>query len=195
MIKINLSTNKKQLDLSNLGGLDFTKIKIGAVGIALVILYLPDFVLIPMWQEETEQINSKMSEKRRELSVLKGKISQVASLEKQIRDLKNQEENLGQKLVAVKQAISEKRNPSELLLYIAKNIPKELWIKELVLENNEMVIKGESLDYSNIGNFINSLKTSVFITDANIISTNSESRDNDRLRIETFEVKLIIGKF
>jgi len=195
MIKINLSTTKKQMDMSNLAGLDFTKIKIGAVGIAIVILYLPDFILIPMWQENVEQKNASMSNQRRDLGVLKNKISQVSSLEKQIRDLKSQEENLGQKLVAVKQAISEKRNPSELLLYIAKNIPKELWIKELVLENNELIIKGESLDYSNIGNFINNLKSSVFTKEANIIATNSVVRESDKLRVETFEVKLLIGKF
>ncbi len=195
MIKINLSTAKKQMDMTNVGGFDFTKIKIKLVAIAIAILYVPDFVLVPMWEEEITQLNMELTTKRRELGSLKSKVSKTSALEKQIRELKAQEENLSQKLVAVKQAISEKRNPSSLLLYIAKNIPKELWIKELFLENQDLVIKGEALDYTSVGNFINSLKSSVFIKEANIISTKSEVRENDKKRIESFEVKFLIGKF
>jgi Tfp pilus assembly protein PilN len=195
MIKINLSTARKQMDMSNVAGFDFTKIKVKAVALALVILYLPDYVLIPMWEDEIATLNENISAKRQELGGLKSKISKTAALEKQIRELKAQEENLGQKLLAVKQAISEKRNPSGLLLYIAKNIPKELWLKELNVENNEMLIKGEALDYSSVGSFINNLKSSVFIKEANIVSTNSAVRPSDNKRIENFEVKFIIGKF
>jgi Tfp pilus assembly protein PilN len=195
MIKINLSTAKRQMDMTNVGGFDFTKIKIKLVAIAIAILYIPDFVLVPMWEEEMTQLNMELTAKRQELGALRSKVSKTSALEKQIRELKAQEENLSQKLVAVKQAISEKRNPSSLLLYIAKNIPKELWIKELVLENQDLVIRGEALDYTSVGNFINSLKSSVFIKEANIISTKSEVRENDKKRIESFEVKFLIGKF
>jgi len=195
MIKINLSTAKRQKDMTNVGGFDFTKIKIKLVAIAIAILYLPDFLLVPMWEEEVTQLNMELTAKRQQLGALKSKVSQTSALEKQIRELKAQEENLGQKLVAVKQAISEKRNPSSLFLYIAKNIPKELWIKELILDNQDLVIKGEALDYTSVGNFINSLKSSVFIKEANIVSTKSEVRENDKKRIESFEVKFLIGKF
>ncbi len=181
--------------MTNVGGFDFTKIKIKLVAIAIAILYIPDFVLVPMWEEEMTQLNMELTAKRQELGALRSKVSKTSALEKQIRELKAQEENLSQKLVAVKQAISEKRNPSSLLLYIAKNIPKELWIKELVLENQDLVIRGEALDYTSVGNFINSLKSSVFIKEANIISTKSEVRENDKKRIESFEVKFLIGKF
>jgi Tfp pilus assembly protein PilN len=195
MIKINLSTAKKQMDISNVAGLDLTKIKIVPLLVALVLVYAPDYFLVPMFEEELNIINQNLTTKRQELGKLKSKIAQTAALEKQITELKAQEENLGQKLIAVKQAISEKRNPSGVLLYIAKNIPEELWIKELALENNEMLIKGEALDYTSIGSFINNLKASVFIKEANIISTNSMVRESDKRRIESFEVKFIIGKF
>ncbi len=183
------------MDISNVAGLDLTKIKIVPLLVALVLVYAPDYFLVPMFEEELNIINQNLTTKRQELGKLKSKIAQTAALEKQITELKAQEENLGQKLIAVKQAISEKRNPSGVLLYIAKNIPEELWIKELALENNEMLIKGEALDYTSIGSFINNLKASVFIKEANIISTNSMVRESDKRRIESFEVKFIIGKF
>ena len=126
---------------------------------------------------------------------MKRKVTQSQDLEKQIRELKAQEENLGKKLTAVKQAISEKKNPAPILLYIAKNIPSELWIKELVIEDEKMTIKGEALDYTSIGNFVNSLRSSVFIREANIAGTNSAVRESDKRRIETFEVNFTIARF
>lgn len=195
MIKINLSNAKKQVDISNIGGFDFTKMKIKAVIIAIVLIYVPDFVLVPMWEDERNVANEEVTQKQNRLSSLKRKVAQSNDLEKQIRELKAQEENLSKKLTAVKQAISEKRNPSPLLLYIAKNIPTELWIKELSILQDDMVIRGEALDYTSIGNFVNSLRSSVFIREAQIVSTASQMRETDKKRIETFEVKFKIARF
>lgn len=195
MIKINLTTTKKQVDMTNVGGFDFTKLKIKALIVVIALIYAPDFFLVPMWEQQREQLSQELVGKQQELGKLKSKISQTASLERQIRELKAQEENLGQKLVAVKKAISEKRNPAGLLLYIAKNVPNELWLKELHLDNDVLTVKGEALDYTSIGNFVNSLKSSVFIKDANITSTASNVRDSDKRRIESFEVRFVIGKF
>ena len=36
MIKINLSNTKKQVDISNIGGFDFTKMKIKAVLVVII---------------------------------------------------------------------------------------------------------------------------------------------------------------
>lgn len=195
MIKINLSTSKKPVDLSNVGGFDFTKLKYKAFAIALVLVYLPDFLIYPGWEEDKVNLHTELNTKQQDLKRLKNKIAETSALEKQIRELKAQEESLGQKLLAVKQAISEKRNPAPLLLYIAKNVPPELWIKSLSLVNEELVIRGESLDYTSIGNFVTNLKSSVFIKEANISSTSSSVRESDKRRIESFEARFTIGKF
>lgn len=195
MIKINLSNAKKQVDISNIGGFDFTQMKIKAVLVVIILIYIPDFVLVPLWDEERDSASQAVQTKQIELSTLKKKVVESQDLEKQIRELKAQEENLGKKLTAVKQAISEKRNPAPILLYIAKNIPNELWIKELSIEQEKMTIKGEALDYTSIGNFVNSLRSSVFIREANIAGTNSTVRESDKRRIETFEVNFSIARF
>jgi Tfp pilus assembly protein PilN len=195
MIKINLSAAQKQVDISNLAGFDFTKLKIKAVIIACVVIYLPDFLLMPMLESEFTVRTQEFSALQSQSSSLKRKVSQSAALEKQIRELKAQEENLGKKLTAVKEAISLKRNPANLLLYISKNMPEDLWIKELAIEAETMLIKGEALNYTSIGNFVNNLRSSVFIKDANIKSTTSNIRESDKRRIETFEISFAIARF
>ncbi len=195
MIRINLSNAKKQFDASNIGGFDFTKLKIKPLLLIMVMIYLPDFLLVPLWEEERAAIAAQIDEKQGRLSTLKRKMSQSQDLEKQIRELKAQEENLGKKLTAVKQAINEKKNPATILLYIAKNIPSELWIKELTITSDTMLVKGEALNYVSIGDFVNSMKSSVFIRDHQIVNTSNMVRESDKRRIEVFEVRFGIARF
>ena len=195
MIKINLSVAQKQVDISNLGGFDFTKLKIKAVMLVIALIYVPDFVLLPIWETEFTTRSQEFEALQRKSGSLKRKVAQSSTLEKQIRELKIQEENLGKKLTAVKQAIGLKRNPSNLLLYISKNMPADLWIKELTIEGENLSVRGESLTYGSVGNFVNNLKSSVFIREANIKSTTSTVRESDKRRIESFELSFAVSRF
>lgn len=195
MIKINLSTDKQQVNISNVGGLDLTQVKFVPAILFTVLIYVPDFTLVPIWEEEIAAINQQASQKTTEERRLNEKIKTKKDEEKKINELKAQEENLAQKLTAVKEAISQKRNPGGLFLYIAKNIPPELWIKELTITKQDMSIKGEALDYTSIGNFVNSLRSSIFIKDASIAGTSSTVREADKKRIESFELKFSIARF
>lgn len=195
MIKINLSNAKKSVDISNVGGFDFTRIKIKALLLVIVLLYVPDFMVIPLWTEAQETKTQEVDGLRREISTLKRKVNQGKTYENQIKQLKLQEEALEKKLVAVKEAISFKKNPSALLLYIAKNTPAEIWIKELTIENDQLLIKGEALNYMSIGEFIQSLRSSVFIRDVKVTQQSQYVREPDKTRIEVFDVKFDIARF
>ena len=194
MIKINLSAAQKQADFSNLAGFDFTKLKFKAVILACVLIYLPDFFLIPVWDDDFNNKSQELATLQTKSTSLKRKVSQSSTFEKQIRDLKAQEDNLGKKLTAVKQAISQKRNPANLLLYVSKNMPEDLWIKELIIDGETMLIKGDALSYNSVGNFVNNLRSSVFIKDSNIKGTTSNVRASDKRRIESFEISFVLAR-
>lgn len=195
MIRINLSASKKGTALAGLSGLDFSAIKVKAVGIAIVLLYLPDFTLIPMLTTEKDNLQQVIASKSTELNRLTRKIEEAKIYEQQIKELQAQEENLSQKLVAVKNAISEKKNPASILLYIAKHTPDDLWITSISIKGTEMTIKGEALSYPAVGSFVSSISDSVFIAGSNIVRTGNKLREADKARIEEFEVKFIIGRF
>ncbi len=194
MIKINLINTQKQLNMTNVGGFDFTKIKTKAVALALLILYAPDFTLIPMWEQEMADKQTEVTTVTAELTSLKRKMGQAQELEKQIRDLKEQERILTEKLTVVKEILNEKRNPASLLVYLAKNTPKEVWITELTFANDELRLIGESLDYANIGRFLESVKSSVFIKEANVTKSESIVREADKRRVERFEINFKIAR-
>jgi len=195
MIRINLAHSKGQVDLANVGGLDLSKIKIKAVIIAIILLYVPDMTFIPMWETEREELQAQINQKNAVYSDLRKKVDEGKTYEQQIKELQAQEENLGQKLVAVKEAISEKKNPAALLLYIARNTPDDLWFTELTMKDNELIIKGEALNYPSVGEFVSNISASVVIGSSNIIRTASKVRDDDKKRVEEFELKFIISRF
>jgi Tfp pilus assembly protein PilN len=194
MIKINLSAAQKQVDISNLGGFDFTKLKIKAVLLACILIYVPDLLIAPTWEDDYNNRSQELSTLQSKSMSLKRKVSQSSTFEKQIRELKAQEENLGKKLTAVKQAISQKRNPANLLLYLSKNMPQDLWIKELVIDGETMLIKGDALSYNSVGNFVNNLRSSIFIKDSSIKGTTSAVRPSDKRRIESFEIVFVLAR-
>ncbi len=70
-----------------------------------------------------------------------------------------------------------------------------MWIKELTIENDTMNIKGEALDYTSIGTFVQSLRASVFIRDANVTQQSQYVREPDKTRIEVFDIRFGIGRF
>lgn len=195
MIKINLSNAKKQVDLSNFGGFDLTKVKFKALLLVIVLIYIPDFVIVPIWTQAEADKTEELETKTKTVAGLKRKVSEGRNFENQIKELKAQEEALEKKLVAVKEAISFKKNPSALLLYLAKNTPADMWIKELTIENDVLSIKGEALDYTSIGNFVQSLRSSVFIRDASVGQQSQYVRESDKTRIEVFDVRFGIARF
>lgn len=195
MIKINLSNAKKQVDLSNFGGFDLTKLKFKALLLVIVLIYIPDFVIVPIWTQSEADKTEELESKTRTVAGLKRKINEGRNFENQIKELKKQEEALEKKLVAVKEAISFKKNPSALLLYLAKNTPSDMWIKDLTIENDVLTIKGEALDYTSIGDFVQSLRSSVFIRDASVGQQSQYVRESDKTRIEVFDVRFGIARF
>ncbi len=195
MIKINLSGAKKQVDISNIGGFDFTKLKFKAVALVIVLLYVPDMLIVPMWTAQEQEKSDELDTKMKTVASLKRKVAEAKNYENQIKELKAQEEALEKKLLAVKEAISFKKNPSGLLLYIAKNTPPDMWIKDLSIENDVLTIRGEALDYSSIGNFVQSLRSSVFIRDASVGQQSQYVREPDKTRIEVFDVRFGIARF
>lgn len=196
MISINLSTQKKTVDITNVGGLDLSKIKVKFVLIAILISYLPDFIILPSLEEERaaaqETINNlttEVNKKRKQVNSLKG-------FDKQIQQLKRREQQLVEKLELVKTIISKKKNPWKVLEYVAKNIPPEIWLTEIYYEDDKMIFKGLSMDYTNQGVFLENLKRSVFFADNITYSkVDTAAMSTDMKKMAPFEITANIVRY
>ena len=167
MIEINLNPNKKGNDLSQSLGIDFSLLNVKMLLLAIVLVYLPDFTVLEMWEEEYNTLNSQITTLRSEERKLKSKEAELTSFEEMVKALKAQETKLAAKLEVVKNILLAQHNPFQVIKYISGNIPESVWVKEIDINDTQLKIIGESLDWKSIGAFIENLKASIFL-DKNI---------------------------
>lgn len=196
MIKVNLSTLKKPMDLANVGGMDLSKLNVKMVVIAIILLYVPDFFVVDGLRESKETRERELDELMQRKSSLEKEVSELKNFDKQIEQLKRREEELASKLEVVKSIITTKKNPWNIMVYVAKNIPPEIWLTEIKYEGDKLSFKGLSTDYLNQGVFLENLKKSIFF-DKNISYSKLEAAATSEAgtKLAPFEISTTITRF
>lgn len=197
MIEINLSTLKKPLDLANVGGFDLSKLNVKLVVLAIFLLYVPDFFVVGNLEESRLAAEQELQTLTQTKNKLTKRVNALKEFDKQVQQLKRREQQLTEKLEVVKSILTTKRNPWNILVYIAKNIPPEIWLTEIEFQEDELTFRGLSLDYANQGVFLENLKKSIFF-DRNItynkVPTTPSASDAIK-SLAPFEVKARITRF
>lgn len=197
MIEINLSTLKKPLDLANVGGFDLSKLNVKLVVLAILFLYIPDFFIIDSLEESKAAADQDLKTLVLQKNKLTKRVSALKEFDKQVQQLKRREQQLTEKLEVVKSILTTKRNPWNILVYIARNIPPEIWLTEIEFQEDELIFRGLSLDYANQGIFLENLKKSIFF-DKNITYSKvplTGNADDSNKSLAPFEVKARISRF
>lgn len=192
MIKINLLVGKKPLDITNVGGFDLSQINLKFLIIAILISYTPEFFLYSKFEEDIKKENEKLAVVDKKLRESNKKVKSLQAIEKQIKALEVLDKQLQDKLNVVRDIIKINTNPVNILLYISKNIPEELWVKEITIENNVLRILGESKSPKSIGDFMDNLKNSIFFRkDVRLPEFKTVTKDNIRTEDFTIEANIV----
>jgi Tfp pilus assembly protein PilN len=197
MIEINLSVGKKTGEGAKIAGIDPSWINPKMMLIAFIAIFVPDFTFYPMLKAELEDLNKEQVVVNQQIKDYSKKLQEVQSLERKIADLNEREKRLARKLVIVKEIIKKKNNPFSILHYIAKNTPENVWIKELSLNGNSLVLTGLSGDWKSIGVFLENLKNSIFFDNKSIKYSkplNMKLKPSE-LRFESFKIDINIVRF
>ena len=197
MIHINLSTLKKPVDLANVGGYDLSKINVKMVLLGVFLVYAPDFFLLGSLEESRNSAAEELEALTQKKSRLTKRVNALKEFDKQVQQLKRREQQLTEKLDVVKSILTTKRNPWNILVYIAKNIPQEIWLTEITFEENDLTFKGLSLDYANQGVFLENLKKSIFF-EKNITYNKipvDPTAAKELKNLAPFEIKTKIARF
>ncbi len=196
MIQVNLSTLKKPIDLANVGGFDLSKLNVKMVLIAIALLYIPDFFLVDGFEEERVAAENKLAELTTQKNQLQKRVNALKEFDKQVQQLKRREAQLLEKLNVVKTIITKKKNPWNILVYVAKNIPPEIWLTEITYDSERLIFKGLSTDYTNQGLFLENLKKSIFF-DKNITysKTDTSTLPEEVKNLAPFEITATITRY
>jgi Tfp pilus assembly protein PilN len=195
MIKVNLYPGKKPVNLTKIYGFDLLKIKWIPLFVGILLIYMPESFVLEYYTGAAQDITKEQERLDNEAKELEQKVEESKKIQQQVDALKEQEGKLAAKLGLIKNIFDERKNPFNLLIYIAKNIPDDVWLDELILDQDNLEVKGQSYNYKSIGLFIENLKSSVFLKSDISFSQPANTTNDSNEKIEKFIIKSKIGKF
>lgn len=92
-----------------------------------------------------------------------------------VEQVKNQRNELNNKLAVIEKLKSNQRGPVHLLDQIASCIPQNVWLTELSENGQSMNINGMSMDHIQISRFMQNLEKSPFFSNVNLSKTETSA--------------------
>jgi len=196
MIEINLSPSKKSGSIANIAGMDLSLVNVKMVFIALLILFIPEGFLVDFYDSQIQENNNRVQILNKDFREVSNKVRGLSNIQQQVDALKEQEEKLSQKLNAVKSIINKRSNPFQLLQYVTQNIPEDVWVTHISINDKNLLIKGHSKNWKSIGAFLENLKNSIFFS-KQITYSRPEGAPNEYRgqRVEVYEINATILRF
>jgi Tfp pilus assembly protein PilN len=195
MIEINLLEVKKPFKMPEILGIDLNNLNIKFLVLAYIFTFVPDMIFTDVWQEEVNELDSRIARNNKKLNELNREIANQKDIEAQIQAFVQQEKKLGNRLEVVKKIIKLKKNPMNIMLYLTKNIPKDVWLKSFKIENLTLIVTGDSSSYKSIGIFIENLRSSVFFDSTLHLKNSFTKEGKNKIRTESFEIEGSIRRF
>lgn len=195
MIELNLSPSKKQGGITNVAGIDLSLINVKMMVIALGIWFIPEPFLVDMWDAEKASYDKQYQTLNAEFRKLSQKVRGMQNVQKQVDALKEQEEKLAKKLGTVKKIINKRQNPFIILKYIAENIPDEVWLDSIELQDKVLILRGYAKKYQDIGSFLNSLKNSIFFQGVDYGKPQGMKDVINGQKVEIFRITTTVVRF
>ena len=199
MFKINLIEKKEKFKMPVIFGIDFAAINWPLLIIILIIgNFLPSLILYPLWESSNDEINKQiklLNAKHRKVSK---EVKSQQSVQGEAQDYQRQIKLLEEKTIFVQKIIEQKVNPKNLLERIARTMPEDLWLKELIITKDKMVfINGESLSYKSIGSFLSLANESVFFQGSLKFKDSKTvvAKEKNKKRIESFKIEGAIKRY
>lgn len=172
-------------------------LKMLLVGIG--VYYALDYGSEALWKWELEGYNTRIAALNKESDGLAQEVAKVEETKNLLTAYKEKLVDLQKRSLLVDQITSKKTNPQKLLESLAKNMPEDLWLTKLRIEDAAVSIEGMALVYKSIGDFMGRINAtpyfaqSVSLADAQTVAA-AEGGPQDA-RLERFSLRGSIQTF
>lgn len=194
MIEINLLNKKKGIELPVVLGIDLNQVNWKMLAVAYALTYCPDWFLKPEFDKEIQVVDSEIQVLQKSLRKIKIDLGKNTNVEEQLNAFNRQVQKLKSRSSQVEKIIQDKTNPRKLLERLARDIPSDMWFKDIVITSTRTIeINGASESYKSIGDFIISANDSQFFNKSLILTgSNTQTEklpDGSERRVEQFNIK------
>jgi len=198
MIKINLLEQRKPFKMPVVLGIDLADVSWKGLIFVGMLSYLPDMFLYPKWEEDKKGIQLEITSLQKRHRKLKKELKGNKDIKNRLLAFNKQVSKLQKRTVQVDQILQEKRNPSLIMEKIARKLPRDIWFKSFLIdEDKSIVIKGGGVLYKSIGDFISSANNAGFFGQPLSLSESKtvEEDKGSNYRIQQFTIVGKIDKF
>ena len=196
MIKVNLIPGERRGNFTEFAGIKLNLINIKLLIPFFLAVYLVEPVIENIYSGDIEKFEEQAKNNRKSMAELRIESRKYDNIRNQVKQLNQQEKNLATKIKVVQEIVEKRQNPFKVLKYIAENIPGDVWLTELEVEEKKLKILGYSKSWKSIGEFIENLKTSIFFNGTvNYVRPEGMQSNIGNNRVETFEITTSIVSF
>ena len=202
MIKINLAARKSASLLETRGGdkslTGMPKINLSALKEipnlrSLVILalvgYFGNYFIEDLKTEEIKKADASIQKLKDEKGKLNHELEETKKYEGIKKALESDEIVIRTKLDTIQKLVQDRTTPPKLLVAISAAIPKEVWLSQIQVEDSNISLSGDSLDFNQVSEFMKNLNESAFFKDLALKNT-QQGKDETGLDTAKFELAM-----
>ncbi len=199
MIKINLAS-KKQSTLAfdaadskpSRFKFDFKFEQLKTSGLSRIALSVAGaaavwFLLDSYKKDELEKMDQKITDLTTEQSRLNVEMEKVKGFELIKKTLEADESTIRTKIQTIQKLIADRQNSPKMLFTLASGIPGEVWLSDLKLGKEDVILKGHSVGYTQISDFMKMMMESAYFKDVRLLST-LISKDDTGAEVAQFDL-------
>jgi Tfp pilus assembly protein PilN len=175
-----------------LKGFDLDQVKelpIRKIAIQLVVMILASYSLDNYKTEELKKLDEKSAQIAADTSRIQSELERYKSFEGLKKALDEDEMTIKTKLSVIRKLISDRSGSVQLLLAISNAMPKDVWLSEFKSQSTHMSVKGTSLGYSQISDFMKNLKDNATLGVVELVDT-KQGMDETGIEIADFELAM-----
>ncbi len=202
MIRINLAKRKMSNVVAGegkpgakniLANLDFESFKdlpIRKFGLPIVVAILATYFLGDFKSQEIQKVQDEITKAMAEQTKLQLELTKTKRFDELKKQIDSDEFMIKTKLQTIEKLIVDRTTPPKLLLALSRAIPADVWLSDLKVNGTEVTLKGSSLDFNQISDFMRNLNESAFFKELNLRST-QQAKDESGLEIAQFELSAL----
>lgn len=203
MIKINLALKKQAAgaatgDEKGKGGgvkisrvaIDLDQLKelpIRQIALVVIVFFGGTYFVEDYKTQEITKIDAEIARAGTEKNKLQSEAAKMKGYEDLKKSLESDEKIMRTKIETIQKLIADRQTPPKVLLAIAEAIPKDVWLQDFKIAKGELAIKGYSLGFNQISDFMKSLNENIYFTDIGLKNT-QQTKDEAGVDVASFEL-------
>ncbi len=204
MIKINLALRKSAQLLDSGPGTSLTRMAQGglgklspadllqtpgflAFGLMVAGIFLSQSLVTSYMADEVAKLDADLARINEQGATMTKKLAESKKFQDQKKELEANKAEVDRKLEAIRRLSLERDIPVRILTQLSSSIPREVWLSELKVDRQDILFKGDAVDFSQVSEFMKNLAT-IELFDGVRLQNTQQGRDEFGLDIAKFEI-------